>query len=143
MIQEFVDRFMEKKSEIAAVFSAKHPEEYIDVVRAVVSALHDPNSYRSIDPNRIHQIDDGAYHGTLVFVIAENGYQPDVYWYVKVNYGPCSGCDTLLAISNYSDEKPADTQVNDYMTLALHIVQGLKKMGDDIAYRQGFLLLNE
>lgn len=31
----------------------------------------------------------------------------------------------------YSDEAPTDAQVNDYMTLALHIVQGIKAMQED------------
>jgi hypothetical protein len=133
MIQEFVDRFMAKMGEISSVFEEKHPEEYKDVVRAVISALHDPDSYRSIDPNRIHQIDDGNHQGTLVFIIAESGYQPDDYWYVKVSYGSCSGCDTLQSIRGYGDEKPTAKQVADYMTLALHVVQGIKKMDDDFS----------
>ena len=131
MIQEFVDRFMAKKDEISAVFSDKHPHEYIDIVASVISVLHDPDSYNSIDPDRIHEIDDGSRHGTLVYVIAESGYQPNDYWYVKVYYGSCSGCDTLQSIRRCSDEKPTAEQVEDYMTLALHIVQGMKKMVDD------------
>jgi len=127
MIQEFVDRFMEKKDEIKIVFAEKHPKQYKDVVRTVVAALGG-----SIDPDRIHQIDDGDYQGVLVFVIAATGYQPNDYWYVKISYGSCSGCDTLQNITRYSDEKPTENQIVEYMTLALHIVQGLKKMGDDI-----------
>lgn len=131
MIKEFVNRFMEKKPELQAAFAESHPEDYKAVIKAVVSILNDGNDYGSIDPNRIHQIDDGDYQGTLVFVIAATGYQPSGYWYVKVSYGSCSGCDTLEGIRCYSDDKPTEEQVRDYMTLALHIVQGLKKMGDD------------
>lgn len=135
MIKEFVDRFMEKKNEISSVLKEKHPGEYKDLVKIVVQALHDPEEYYgSIDPNRIHQIDDGDYQGTLVFVIAECGYQPDNYWYVRINYGSCSACDTLMSIRDSSedeDEAPTEEQVKDYMTLALHIVQGLKKMDDN------------
>lgn len=131
MIKEFVDRFMEKNPELRAVFTEAHPEDYKAVIKAVVSILNDGNDYGSIDPERIHQIDDGDYQGTLVFVIAATGYQPSDYWYVKVSYGSCSGCDTLEAIRDYSDDKPNEEQVRDYMTLALHVVQGLKKMGDD------------
>lgn len=67
--------------------------------------------------------------GALVYVIGATGYQPDKYWYVKVGYGSCSGCDTLEAIREYQDGKPTERQVNKYMTLALHIVQGLRLMG--------------
>ena len=80
------------------------------------------------DPERIHRIDDGNYQGTLVYVIGEKGYQPDKYWYVKVDYGSCSGCDTLEGIRDYTDDAPTDEQAKDYMTVALHIVQGMKPM---------------
>lgn len=133
MIQEFVDKFMEEKVQIENAFKEKAPESYKEIVEKVISLLHDDDAYDSVDPERIHEIDDGDYQGTLLYVIAASGYQPDDYWYVKVGYGSCSGCDTLESITGYSDEKPADDQVKDYMTLALHIVQGLKKMGEDIA----------
>ena len=99
------------------------------MVREVIKVVT-TDDYNAIDPERIHQIDDGDYQGTLLFVIAARSYQPDDYWFVKVGYGSCSGCDTLQAI-NYSldDNPPTDDQVSQYMTLALHIVQGLKFMG--------------
>jgi hypothetical protein len=43
-----------------------------------------------------------------------------------VGYGSCSGCDTLQGISDYSHAAPNEKQIDDYMTLALHIVQGFK-----------------
>lgn len=61
-------------------------------------------------------------------MIAEKGYQPNDYYFVKVGYGSCSGCDTLEGIRNYEDGNPTEEQVKDYMTLALHVVQGLKRM---------------
>lgn len=66
-------------------------------------------------------------------MIAATGHQPDKYWYVKVSYGSCSASDTLESIREYSDEKLTEAQIDDYMTLVLHVVQGLKKMGDDAA----------
>lgn len=129
MIKEFVDTFEVNKDRLRLVFAEKPPMDYKTLVKAVVEVLTDPNVYESIDPSRIHQIDDGDYQGTLVFVIAATGYQPSDYWYVKITYGSCSGCDTLQAIRGYSDETLTEGQLNDYMSLALHIVQGLKKMG--------------
>jgi hypothetical protein len=131
MIKEFVEKFENNKSKLEALFREKHPDDYAEVVKNVVSILTDDDDYSVIDPERIHVIDDGDYQGTLLFVIAAKGYQPNDYWYVKVSYGSCSGCDTLQGIRNYEDDKPNDEQVKDYMTLALHIVQGLKKMGDE------------
>lgn len=127
MIKKFVKAWEEKKHLVRAVFEAAHPGSYLEVVRAVVEIMPE------MDAERIHAIDDGHYQGTLIFVIPEEGYQPSSYWFVKVDYGSCSGCDTLERIRNYCDEKPTPEQVDDYMTLALHIVQRLKSMqeGDE------------
>lgn len=132
MIQEFVDKFMAKKGELEKIFSEKPPKEYKEIVVAVVEVIGDEDEYGAPDKNRIHVIDAGDYQGTLLFVIAANNYQPKDYWYVKVGYGSCSGCDTLQSINGYSDEPPTEEQIKDYMTLTLHIVQGLKKMGDEV-----------
>ncbi len=134
MITELTDRFVEKKPELTALLAKQHPEDYKALVKMVVALVQDINddAYgHTLDPERIHEIDDGDYQGTLVFVIGATGYQPSTYWYVKVGYGSCSGCDTLQDIRNYDSEPPTPKQVEDYMTLALHIAQGIKKMGDE------------
>ena len=131
MIQAFIDRFETRKEEVRATFALKQPTNYEEIVKSVVRVLVDDEEYETPDPERIHSIDDGDYQGTLVFVIAGSGYQPSTYWYVKVSYGSCSGCDTLEAIHSWNDEPPTKEQLDDYMTLALHIVQGIKKMGDE------------
>jgi len=129
MIQEFVKAWESRKGEIEAMFRAKHPEDYAEIVKAVVMILNaDSEDYDRPDPERITGIDHGHYQGTLLFVIAGSGYQPDNFWFVKVGYGSCSGCDTLERIRDYDDAPPSDEQVADYMTLALHIVQGLKPL---------------
>ena len=132
MIKEFVERFMAHRDMLRERFSAEHPTSYEDIVKAVVEVISVNDSYGSPDPSRIHQIDDGDYQGILVFIIGEVGYQPNNYWYVKVSYGSCGGCDTLESIRAYDDSPPNESQVNDYMTLALHIVQGLRKMGGEL-----------
>lgn len=134
MIEEFTKAWFANLHTMREKFTAKHPDDYKEVVKAVVEVLSAAsNDYEKPDPERIHEIDDGAYQGTLVYVIGGSGYQPSRYWYVKVSYGSCSGCDTLQAISSYSSEPPNDSQVSEYMTLALHIVQGLREMGDSEA----------
>lgn len=131
MIQVAIDRFIKAKPKMEAFFSAGHPENYKAIVRAVIDAITE-DRYGSFapDPDRIHEIDDGDYQGTLVYVIAEKRYQPSTYYYTKVYYGSCSGCDTLEAIRSYQNTPPSDEQVKDYMMLALHIVEGLKVMGE-------------
>jgi hypothetical protein len=134
MIQVAVDRFMENREKLSERFRTAHPGEYKDIVRAVIEAVTDDEySEFSPDPERIHEINDGNYQGTLLYVIGAKGYQPNNYWFVKVFYGSCSGCDTLESIRGYSDEPPTPEQVNDYMTLALHVVQELRMLqGDEV-----------
>ena len=139
MIEKFTKRWFERKDSVQEKFEAKLPSSYSDIVLAVVEMLNDENEYETPDPARIHEIDDGDYQGTLVYVIGAAIYQPSTYWYVKVGYGSCSGCDTLESIlsGNWGheteEEKKAwkDKAVSQLMTLALHIVQGLKLMGDE------------
>mgnify|MGYP001560150875 CR=1 FL=1 len=131
MITEFVKRFEDNTDKLRTVFSEKHQENYADIVKAVVSILHvDSDDYEEPNPHpeKIHTIDDGNYQGTLLYIIPSNEYQPDRYFYVFVGYGSCSGCDTLEAIRSYSDDLPTSKQVDDYMTLALHIVQNIKEI---------------
>lgn len=130
MIQQFVDRFMAAKEEMILGFKTDKPEDYSDIVKRVISVVGDKEGWDCPDPENITTIDHGEYQGTLVFVIAETGYQPSTYWYVKVSYGSCSGCDTFQAICGWGDEV-TDQEAMDYWTLALHIVQNIKKMGDD------------
>lgn len=129
MIDKFIERFDLKREEIKEKFRKEPPSTYESIVRTVIEAITS-DDYGSPDPDRIHSIDDGDYQGTLVFVIAAEGYQPSTYWYVKVGYGSCSGCDTLASIRDEGswDEPPTESQVNQYMTLATHILQGLKEM---------------
>lgn len=133
MIQKFVDRFMEKKTELRSLFAEKKPDSYKDLVQAVIQLVSEDGYNIEPDPNRITEIDHGDYQGTLLYIIGANGYQPSDFWSVMVQYGSCSGCDTLQAIEcdgNY-DEKPNEKQLDQYMTLALHVVQGLKEIGDN------------
>jgi hypothetical protein len=139
MIEKFTKRWFDNKDSIQKKFEAELPTSYSDIVSVVVEMLNNEDEYISPDPKRIHAIDDGDYQGTLVYVIGATGYQPSTYWYVKVGYGSCSGCDTLENILSgnwgHETEEEAkewkDKTVSQLMTLALHIVQGLKLMGDE------------
>ena len=132
MIQKFVDRFINRKDELQKLLGEKHPESYKELVTHVVNFIREEDGYDQPDPERIHEINDGDYQGTLLYVIAADGYHPGTYWAVFVSYGSCSGCDTLEAIrydysANY-DEAPNTKQIDEYWTLCLHIVQKLKAM---------------
>jgi hypothetical protein len=129
MIQKFVDRFIAAEADVRDCFASNAPSSYEGIVEVVVDAIFDADD-GSPHPKRIHTINDGDYQGTLLFVIGADGYQPSDYWFVKVGYGSCSGCDTLQAIQDGIWIAEGDTAIDDYWTLALHIVQGLTAMQD-------------
>ena len=128
MIKTFVDAWTAGKNDAREML--KDATNYRSIVTAVVRVIAD-NMGEDIcysdkpDPDRVHQIDNGCYQGTLVFLIAAQEYQPDTYWYVKVSYGSCSVCDAL------ESALAGDQTIDDLMTLALHIVQGLRELGSN------------
>lgn len=84
------------------------------------------------DYTRIVEVDFGDYQGDLVFVVGGKGYQPsaDNHWVTDVSYGSCSGCDTLQGITGYSGGVPSTEQTEGLWTLCLHLMQGMKRLGD-------------
>ena len=128
MNKEFVKKFMDGKSKLRETFKDAPPTTYDQIVRAVIDIInpHDEPYLPSL--YNFHIIDDGDYQGTIVYIIGEADYQPSNYWYVKVEYGSCSVCDTLLAIQEDITGSPTSEQLDAYMTLALYIVQGLKEL---------------
>jgi len=140
MIQEFVNRFDENRANLRETFRINFPDTYLEIVSEVIKVVTNPNDYEydNPDPDRITVIDHGDYQGTLLFIIAAKGYQPSRFWSVFVSYGSCSGCDTLQSIhsaipydDDYVNQIPNDQNIDDIMTLALHIVQRLKLIGEE------------
>lgn len=93
------------------------------------------NSRCTFVTDEILTIDDGSYEGTQIFILHKDTYNPSTcdYVYTSVDYGSCSGCDTLLRICGdwCSEELPSEAQLNDYMYLCLHLLQRCKRMTDD------------
>ena len=133
MIQEFLNIYVENKSEIRAKIT-EHFSDYSDIVKFVIDSINEYSSeskYKLPCSDLIHEINDGDWQGTLVYVIGAHGYQPYQYWYVRVSYGSCSGCDTLQAIQDYRGNLSEENK-DDYMLLILHIFEGLTKMGGEV-----------
>lgn len=130
MISEFVKRWEDRKHELRAAWKTAKPETYADIVKGVVGILAHQGWEESPDPDRITSIDHGDYQGTILFVVAAKGYQPSTFWAVAVSYGSCSGCDTLQAISDHipydHEGDTPESALDQYMTLALHVVQEFK-----------------
>lgn len=137
MIEDYVQYYNKNKSVLREMFQkVLEQNEYIRydrVVKILVKFLSNGNMAYSpygdsrsyeLDPGRITEIDHGEYQGTLIYVIGEPGYQPSNYVVTKVDYGSCSGCDTLDRILEDSDNQTQ--QLNDLLTLCLHIIQHMK-----------------
>jgi hypothetical protein len=139
MIKEFVELWEKNKSNLRESLAEKKCEDisYKTLVELIVTEiLNDGRTeldYEDYDAKKMTVIDDGDYQGTQIFIIPRNIYQPSVdeYIYTHTYYGSCSGCDTLLGIVGYSDERPDEEQLNDLMTLCLHLLQRFKRMEED------------
>lgn len=141
MILEIIEKWEENKYKLEEYFKTTKQSEYSEY-KAIVSKIFELvlvevknkwNGTDNFDLSRITVIDDGDYQGTQIFLIPKQTYQPRVDDYIITNtyYGSCSGCDTLLGISSYEDDLPTESQVSEYMTVALHLVQKMRYLSDD------------
>lgn len=139
MIKSFINSWEKNKSNLEEYIRTHKQVEY-DSYRILVKLIFDlvinpdVDTYRDdiFDTDKIDVLDHGDYQGTLIFILHRDTYQPlvDDYIYTYVYYGSCSGCDTLQAIHHYDEDEPDENQVEDYMTLCLHLVQHCKCMGE-------------
>ena len=142
MIQWLNEKWFKNKNKLENYFRTHKQEEYSsyqDILHATLEIIIniDIDEWNTkLDLDKIHVIDDGDYQGTLIFLIPNDGYQPDEddYLVTFIWYGSCSGCDTLLNIQENWDVEdegeymglPNTTQLHDYMTLALHLIENAR-----------------
>lgn len=112
---------------------------YKNLVEKIVEIIFNDeeakDNYELYDVKKITEINNGDYQGTLLYLIPKDTYQPSEYDYLMtcVNYGSCSGCDTLQSIQMwyYDDEEIENTQkeqfITDMMKLCLDLVQNIIK----------------
>lgn len=88
---------------------------------------------RGWSARNITVVDNGDYQGTLMFLIPKNAYQPSEYEYLLtyVNYGSCSGCDTLMGIQGWNEAPPTERQLKDYMSLCKDLLMNMVKPYND------------
>lgn len=100
--------------------------DYTDIVKMVCRCILNVNAIEGdpdIDVDNITIIDNGSYQGTLLFMLPFDTYQPSAseYLITFVEYGSCSGCDTLQSIQ-FDDEYDDHDATDSYLTLCRHIV---------------------
>lgn len=136
MITELINQWEANKHKLEEYFRNNKQEEYCGTYKSILQktfelVITQADEYDSWDYENITVIDNGDYQGTQLFLIPKKTYQPTVEDYLITHneYGSCSGCDTLLGIGFCNDDElPSEEQVKEYMTLALHIVQRLKRL---------------
>lgn len=132
MLKILVKKWDKNKEKLRKVLSETiNCIEYKDLVKLTFSTIYNDGDesfeypYRELNCNRITEIDNGDYQGTLLFLIPFKTYQPCEYEYLMtyVNYGSCSGCDTLLAITDDNwNRRFSDKQVSDLLILCKDII---------------------
>ena len=136
MIQDFVIAWDTNKTALETYFSTHTAGSYCSY-RRLVELLFEivVNPYLQsaglpvFDLEKIHEIDDGDYQGSLLYAIPQKTYQPSCYEYVLtyVEYGSCPFCDELAGIADLlKDNLPDADSVSLLMTLSLHILQHCK-----------------
>ena len=130
MITEIIKKWEENKLKLEEYFKTTKQKEYTNyktivqkIFELIINTSED--NYENFAIGKMTVIDDGDYQGTQIFIVPKDTYQPSAKDYIVTDtyYGSCAGCDTLQAILSYDDELPSESQVKEYMTLALHIVQ--------------------
>ena len=135
MIKEIISVWEERKDVLRKELVHSPIFSYKKLVEKIVDIFlnHESQLY---DLEKMRVIDDGDYQGTLIFIIPENTYQPNVneYLYTYVYYGSCCGCDIMEDIqAQYDSSKSKETYdevISDLMILSLHLIQRFKRMGD-------------
>ena len=100
-------------------------EDYTDIVKLTFDIIYNTNNekseYMDADTENIAVIDNGEYQGAVLYLIPLDDYSPMEYDYLMtyVNYGSCSGCDTLQRIAELDTP---EEKVRDLMILCKDII---------------------
>lgn len=132
MVKEFVSAWDANKDKLKTYIrdhmQDMYMSDYKDLVKLLFDIVINPHVNHEYFTEDITVIDHGDYQGTIVFLLYNTGYKPDIddYVYTSVQYGSCSCCDVLQSIQ-YDDTSDQE-KVNDYMTLMLHLLQHCNTM---------------
>jgi hypothetical protein len=130
MLKKLLEKWNENKDLLKrelAIRTDLNSCDYKDLVKLTFEIIFNTGCERygeNLCTEKITEIDNGSYQGTLLFLIPFDTYQPNEYEYLMtyVGYGSCSGCDALQAIQGYIDGKLTERQVNNFMGLCKDII---------------------
>lgn len=131
MVQLFIDQWDKNKNILREYFETHSKDNYDTYEKLVKLVLEliinkDNEVYgETVNIKKLKEIDYGQYQGCLIYIFPSDTYQPLAHetFYMTVDYGSCSCCDTLLSIIGNSTEKPIKNQVKGLMKLCLNLIQ--------------------
>lgn len=132
MEKSIVKQWDKNKHRLEAYFRKTPMSEYANAYEEVVGSIF-KFCISGYDIDKMQVCYCGGYEGDVIFKIPKKtrkGGNP-TYVITETDYGSCSGCDTLLRIAGYLDIPeygcglPTDDQIKGFMTLCLHLVQGM------------------
>lgn len=137
MDKEIIKRWEKGKENLREWFEMTPQSEYDSYSKVVSALIKNCLNYGDLSDDEefsedFDVSDHGNWQGTQIFLLHKDVYRPDIsnYYIFDNYYGSCSGCDTLLSISRYEEGIPTKEQVDEYMTLCLHMVQRMRWLGD-------------
>ena len=121
MIQKFIKRFFKNEEVIKSKLAAASYLNYEDIVKIVVEAI-EKDDYDEPKAYTLQEVTFGSYQGVNYYFFGDDS--GNNIWYVSLDYGSCSVCDTLCSILDMQNKQERDA---DLFTFALHIVQSIKE----------------
>lgn len=135
MIKYCLEQWNKNKDNLEKIFYKKDWNKcsYLDLVKVIIIEVLNPDSKYEWDADKVSEIDDGDYSGTLLFLFPIKTYVPSERDYLTtfIDYGSCSGCDTLKRIQEYGLSFSSYGQVVEYMRLCKDIVMNMKIFNND------------
>lgn len=132
MDKKFIEEWLRAKEDIRKTLSESHVTNYYDLVQKVLKAIGggEDTSF-PLDHRGLKVLKGGcSYSGENIYVFQDKSYY-GAWYYVRVVYGSCSTCDSLLYIKeDLAGEDPRKVnakQLRAYMLMALHIVENIKE----------------
>lgn len=130
MLKIMKDRWNENSEKLRATLLERTDLNsccYEDLVKITFEIIFNSRAEgygNKLNLDNIHAIDDGAYQGTILFVIPFDTYQPDEDEYIitYIGYGSCSYCDTLQSIQGWNDGKITEEQLAGFMAICKDLI---------------------
>lgn len=148
MLKEYVEAWYRNRDKLKTYFEThtqeQYAENYTDLLKTVIEVvINDPQKVLNVDGLIEHDSDD--YQGDYIWLIPKVNAWPWVwdYMFCYIEYGSCSGCDTLLGIyqgyyetdGEFGDGKlPNPQRVRDYLYLSLQLLQNMRPLVTDEEY---------